>query len=69
MVAAGYIVLGSGREACLFACNVPAFGIIFMGPVSLTMLTKQCWSSSLVKWLNAPLYPFNMTWVLLVFNI
>ena len=42
MVAAGYSVLKSGREPCFFACNVSASGIIVMGPVSLSMLTKQC---------------------------
>ena len=42
VVADGGSVLGSGREPCLFACNVPASGIIIIDPVSLTMLPKQC---------------------------
>ena len=69
MLASGDSVLGSGREPCLFACNVPASGIIIIDPVSLTMLPKQCWYYSLMKWLDDPLSPFNLMMVLLMFNI
>ena len=42
VVAADDSVLVSGMEPCLFACNVPVSGIIIIGPVVLTMLSKQC---------------------------
>ena len=42
VVTAGNSVLGSGMEPCLFAYNVPASGIIIIGPIELTMLSKQC---------------------------
>ena len=69
MVAVGDSVICSGTELCLFACNVPASGINITGPVALTMVYKQCLYSSLMKWLDAPLSPFNLVVALLMFNI
>ena len=69
VVSDGDNILGSGREPFLIACNVPEYIIIIIGPGALTILYNQCWSSSLMKCLDAPLSTFNMTMVLLMFNI
>ena len=69
MVASDDGIIDSGREPWMFACNVPESGIVIIGRDSLKMLFKQCWYYSLMKFLDAPLPPFNMTWFLLVFNI
>ena len=41
VVAAGDIILGSGREPCLISCGVPAYGIIITGSGALTIFSKQ----------------------------
>ena len=69
MVTAGDSVLGSGREPCFFACDVPASRIIIIGPVALTIFPKQCWYYFIMKWMDAPMTPFNITMVLIMFNI
>ena len=69
MVADVDSVLVSGRESCLFDCKLPSFGMIIMGPVSLIMLSNKCCNYYLMKCMDAPLSFFNLTMVLIIFNI
>ena len=41
VVAVGDIVLSSGREPCVFAFHLPASSIFIIGPVVLTIFSKQ----------------------------
>ena len=69
MVATGDNILGCVREPRFLSCNVPEFGIISIGPGALKMFSKQLGYPSLMKWPDAPLSPFNLIMVILMFNI